>query len=151
MESIGRAVNSAPQLSKRGGGVAFLLSNTAARAGAPIKRENQSSGVIPVKMLERRVFVCLQLGARRGRRGLSLHAPPGYSAFSTDTKRKTLTKKSDQKRSLSAVIRIITPGWRKKTRKWRSFRPMTIQRRCGKPFGDSRGERYDELMPIARA
>lgn len=46
MESIGRAVNSALQLSKRGGGVAFLLSNLR-EAGAPIKRiENQSSGVI---------------------------------------------------------------------------------------------------------
>ncbi|EER3435557.1 hypothetical protein F8518_002853, partial [Escherichia coli] len=36
MESIGRAVNSALQLSKRGGGVAFLLSNLR-EAGAPIK------------------------------------------------------------------------------------------------------------------
>ena len=53
MESIGRAVNSALQLSKRGGGVAFLLSNIR-EVGAPIKRiENQSSGVIPIaKMLE---------------------------------------------------------------------------------------------------
>lgn len=53
MESIGRAVNSALQLSKRGGGVAFLLSNLR-EFGAPIKRiENQSSGVVPVmKMLE---------------------------------------------------------------------------------------------------
>ena len=34
MESIGRAVNSALQLSKRGGGVAFLLSNLR-EAGAP--------------------------------------------------------------------------------------------------------------------
>lgn len=48
MESIGRAVNSALQLSKRGGGVAFLLTNLR-EAGAPIKRiENQSSGVVPV-------------------------------------------------------------------------------------------------------
>lgn len=53
MESIGRSVNSALQLSKRGGGVAFLLTNLR-EAGAPIKLiENQSSGVIPVmKMLE---------------------------------------------------------------------------------------------------
>jgi ribonucleoside-diphosphate reductase alpha chain len=57
MESIGRAVNSALQLSKRGGGVAFLLSNLR-EAGAPIKRiENQSSGVIPVmKMLKQRLI-----------------------------------------------------------------------------------------------
>ncbi len=67
MESIGRAVNSALQLSKRGGGVAFLLSNLR-EAGAPIKRiENQSSGVIPVmKMLEDAFSYANQLGARRG-------------------------------------------------------------------------------------
>ena len=53
MESISRAINSSLQLSKRGGGVALLLSNIR-EYGAPIKRiENQSSGVIPVmKLLE---------------------------------------------------------------------------------------------------
>ena len=48
MESIGRSINSALQLSKRGGGVALMLTNLR-EAGAPIKGiENQSSGVIPV-------------------------------------------------------------------------------------------------------
>ena len=53
MESIGRSINSALQLSKRGGGVALLLSNLR-EVGAPIKKvEGQSSGVIPVmKLLE---------------------------------------------------------------------------------------------------
>src|SRR5574337_1595110 len=53
MESIGRSINSALQLSKRGGGVALLLSNIREH-GAPIKHiENQSSGVIPImKLLE---------------------------------------------------------------------------------------------------
>ena len=53
MESISRAINSSLQLSKRGGGVALLLSNLR-EAGAPIKKvEGQSSGVIPVmKLLE---------------------------------------------------------------------------------------------------
>src|SRR5699024_8144939 len=51
MESIGRSINSALQLSKRGGGVALLLSNIR-EAGAPIKHiENQSSGIIPVMKL----------------------------------------------------------------------------------------------------
>ena len=46
MESIGRAINSSLQLSKRGGGVALMLTNIR-EAGAPIKGiENQSSGVI---------------------------------------------------------------------------------------------------------
>ncbi len=53
MESIGRAVNSSLQLSRRGGGVALMLSNLRGY-GAPIKGiENQSSGVVPVmKLLE---------------------------------------------------------------------------------------------------
>lgn len=53
MESIGRSINSALQLSKRGGGVALMLTNIREH-GAPIKGiENQSSGIIPVmKLLE---------------------------------------------------------------------------------------------------
>jgi ribonucleoside-diphosphate reductase alpha chain len=52
MESISRAITSSLQLSKRGGGVALLLSNLREH-GAPIKNiENQCSGVVPVmKML----------------------------------------------------------------------------------------------------
>src|SRR5699024_11207519 len=67
MESIGRSINSALQLSKRGGGVALLLSNLR-EAGAPIKHiENQSSGVIPVmKLLEDSFSYANQLGARQG-------------------------------------------------------------------------------------
>ena len=67
MESIGRSINSALQLSKRGGGVALLLSNIR-ESGAPIKHiENQSSGVIPVmKLLEDSFSYANQLGARQG-------------------------------------------------------------------------------------
>ena len=67
MESIGRAINSSLQLSKRGGGVALLLSNIR-ESGAPIKHiENQSSGVIPVmKLLEDSFSYANQLGARQG-------------------------------------------------------------------------------------
>ncbi|WP_399552336.1 ribonucleotide reductase N-terminal alpha domain-containing protein, partial [uncultured Bifidobacterium sp.] len=51
MESISRGINAALQLSKRGGGVALLLSNLREQ-GAPIKHiENQSSGVVPVMKL----------------------------------------------------------------------------------------------------
>lgn len=41
MESIGRAINSALQLSKRGGGVAFMLTNIR-ETGAPIKKSKTS-------------------------------------------------------------------------------------------------------------
>lgn len=75
MESIGRSVNSALQLSKRGGGVAFLMSNLREQ-GAPIKQiKNQSSGVVPVmKMLEDAFSYANQLGARQGAGAVYLHA-----------------------------------------------------------------------------
>lgn len=67
MESISRGINAALQLSKRGGGVALLLSNLR-EEGAPIKHiENQSSGVVPVmKLLEDSFSYANQLGARQG-------------------------------------------------------------------------------------
>lgn len=99
MESIGRSVNSALQLSKRGGGVAFLLSNLR-ESGAPIKRiENQSSGVIPVmKMLEDAFSYANQLGARQGAGAVYLHAHhPDILRFWIPSA-KTPTKKSVLKR-----------------------------------------------------
>ena len=80
MESIGRSINSALQLSKRGGGVALLLSNIREH-GAPIKNiENQSSGVIPImKLLEDSFSYANQLGARQGAGAVYLHAHhPGH-------------------------------------------------------------------------
>ncbi|MHA3991711.1 class 1b ribonucleoside-diphosphate reductase subunit alpha, partial [Salmonella enterica] len=64
-ESRGRAVHSARQLSKRGGGVAFLLYNLR-EAGAPIKRnDNHTSRVIPVMKMQEDAFSnANQLGAR---------------------------------------------------------------------------------------
>lgn len=63
MESIGRAVNSALQLSKKGGGVGISLSNLR-EAGAPIKNiENAGSGVVPVmKLFEDSFSYANQLG-----------------------------------------------------------------------------------------
>lgn len=63
MESIGRAINSSLQLSKKGGGVGLNLSNIR-EAGAPIKDiENASSGVVPVmKILEDSFSYANQLG-----------------------------------------------------------------------------------------
>src|SRR5690606_28514839 len=75
MESIGRSINSALQLSKRGGGVALMLTNLR-EAGAPIKGiENQSSGVIPVmKLLEDSFSYANQVGARQGAGAVYLNA-----------------------------------------------------------------------------
>ena len=94
MESIGRAINSALQLSKRGGGVALLLSNLR-EEGAPIKKiENQSSGVIPVmKLLEDSFSYANQLGARQGAGAVYLNAHhPDIMNF-LDTKRENADEK----------------------------------------------------------
>ena len=67
MNSIGRCINSALQLSKIGGGVGITLNNLRG-AGAPIKGiENAASGVVPVmKLLEDSFSYSNQLGQRQG-------------------------------------------------------------------------------------
>ncbi|HFS8153958.1 TPA: class 1b ribonucleoside-diphosphate reductase subunit alpha [Enterobacter roggenkampii] len=149
MESIGRAVNSALQLSKRGGGVAFLLSNLR-EAGAPIKRiENQSSGVIPVmKMLEDAFSYANQLGARQGAGAVYLHAHhPDILRF-LDTKRENADEKIRIKTlSLSVVIPDITFKLAKENAEMALFSPYDVERIYGKAFGDvAISELYDELL-----
>ncbi|TCC09490.1 class 1b ribonucleoside-diphosphate reductase subunit alpha [Kosakonia quasisacchari] len=149
MESIGRAVNSALQLSKRGGGVAFLLSNLR-EAGAPIKRiENQSSGVIPVmKMLEDAFSYANQLGARQGAGAVYLHAHhPDILRF-LDTKRENADEKIRIKTlSLGVVIPDITFRLAKENAEMALFSPYDVERLYGKPFGDvAISEMYEQLL-----
>ena len=153
MESIGRAVNSALQLSKRGGGVAFLLSNLR-EAGAPIKRiENQSSGVIPVmKMLEDAFSYANQLGARQGAGAVYLHAHhPDILRF-LDTKRENADEKIRIKTlSLGVVIPDITFKLAKENADMALFSPYDVERIYGKAFGDvAISELYDELVTDER-
>jgi ribonucleoside-diphosphate reductase alpha chain len=153
MESIGRAVNSALQLSKRGGGVAFLLSNLR-EAGAPIKRiENQSSGVIPVmKMLEDAFSYANQLGARQGAGAVYLHAHhPDILRF-LDTKRENADEKTRIKTlSLGVVIPDITFRLAKENAQMALFSPYDVERLYGKAFGDiAVSEMYDTLVADAR-
>lgn len=149
MESIGRAVNSALQLSKRGGGVAFLLSNLR-EAGSPIKRiENQSSGVIPVmKMLEDAFSYANQLGARQGAGAVYLHAHhPDILRF-LDTKRENADEKIRIKTlSLGVTIPDITFRLAKENAEMALFSPYDIERIYGKAFGDvAINDLYDELV-----
>lgn len=149
MESIGRAVNSALQLSKRGGGVAFLLSNLR-EAGAPIKRiENQSSGVIPVmKMLEDAFSYANQLGARQGAGAVYLHAHhPDILRF-LDTKRENADEKIRIKTlSLGVVIPDITFKLARENADMALFSPYDVERIYGKAFGDVViSDLYDELV-----
>ncbi|MGR5930634.1 class 1b ribonucleoside-diphosphate reductase subunit alpha [Enterobacter asburiae] len=153
MESIGRAVNSALQLSKRGGGVAFLLSNLR-EAGAPIKRiENQSSGVIPVmKMLEDAFSYANQLGARQGAGAVYLHAHhPDILRF-LDTKRENADEKIRIKTlSLGVVIPDVTFKLARENAEMALFSPYDIERIYGKAFGDvAISELYDQLVADER-
>ena len=149
MESIGRAINSALQLSKRGGGVALLLSNIR-EAGAPIKHiENQSSGVIPVmKLLEDSFSYANQLGARKGAGAVYLNAHhPDILQF-LDTKRENADEKIRIKTlSLGVVIPDITFELAKKNQDMYLFSPYDVERVYGKPFGDvSVTEKYAEMV-----
>lgn len=138
MESIGRSVNSALQLSKRGGGVAFLLTNLR-ESGAPIKLiENQSSGVVPVmKMLEDAFSYANQLGARQGAGAVYLHAHhPDILTF-LDTKRENADEKIRIKTlSLGVVIPDITFGLAKNNEPMYLFSPYDVARVYGKPMSE---------------
>ncbi|MFR9751382.1 class 1b ribonucleoside-diphosphate reductase subunit alpha [Nocardia sp. 004] len=138
MESIGRSINSALQLSKRGGGVALLLSNIREH-GAPIKKiENQSSGVIPImKLLEDSFSYANQLGARQGAGAVYLHAHhPDIYRF-LDTKRENADEKIRIKTlSLGVVIPDITFELAKKNEDMYLFSPYDVERIYGKPFAD---------------
>ncbi|WP_139738415.1 class 1b ribonucleoside-diphosphate reductase subunit alpha [Actinomyces wuliandei] len=153
MESIARGINSALQLSKRGGGVALLLSNLR-EMGAPIKRiENQSSGVIPVmKLLEDSFSYANQLGARQGAGAVYLHAHhPDIMRF-LDTKRENADEKIRIKTlSLGVVIPDITFELARGNEDMYLFSPYDVERVYGMPFADVNvTERYREMVDDGR-
>ena len=153
MESIARGINSSLQLSKRGGGVALLLSNIR-EAGAPIKQiEGQSSGVIPVmKLLEDSFSYANQLGARQGAGAVYLHAHhPDIMRF-LDTKRENADEKIRIKTlSLGVVIPDITFELAKNNEDMYLFSPYDVERVYGVPFGDiSVSEKYEEMVDDPR-
>lgn len=153
MESIARGINSALQLSKRGGGVALLLSNVR-ESGAPIKQiENQSSGIIPVmKLLEDSFSYANQLGARQGAGAVYLSAHhPDIMRF-LDTKRENADEKIRIKTlSLGVVVPDITFELAKNNEDMYLFSPYDVEKVYGKPFGDVPiTEHYREMVNDAR-
>lgn len=153
MESIGRAINSALQLSKRGGGVALMLTNIR-EAGAPIKKvEGQSSGVIPVmKLLEDSFSYANQLGSRQGAGAVYLNAHhPDIMRF-LDTKRENADEKIRIKTlSLGVVIPDITFELAKNNEDMYLFSPYDVERVYGVPFSEiSVTEKYQEMVDNPR-
>lgn len=149
MESIARAENAALQLSKRGGGVALLLSNLR-EMGAPIKKiENQSSGVIPVmKLLEDAFSYANQLGARQGAGAVYLNVfHPDILRF-LDTKRENADEKIRIKTlSLGVVVPDIFFELARDNKEMHLFSPYDVERIYGQPFSDiSITEKYHEMV-----
>ena len=153
MESISRGINSALQLSKRGGGVALSLTNIR-EYGAPIKKiEGQSSGIIPVmKLLEDSFSYANQLGARQGAGAVYLNAHhPDIMRF-LDTKRENADEKIRIKTlSIGVVIPDITLQLAKNGEDMYLFSPYDVERVYGLPFSDiSVTEKYNEMVDDPR-
>jgi ribonucleoside-diphosphate reductase alpha chain len=153
MESIARGINSALQLSKRGGGVALSLTNVR-ESGAPIKKiENQSSGVIPVmKLLEDSFSYANQLGARQGAGAVYLHAHhPDIMRF-LDTKRENADEKIRIKTlSLGVVIPDVTFELARNNEDMYLFSPYDVERVYGVPFSEVNvSEKYREMVDDGR-
>ena len=149
MESIARGINSALQLSKRGGGVALLLTNLR-EMGAPIKRiEDQSSGVIPVmKLLEDSFSYANQLGARQGAGAVYLHAHhPDIMRF-LDAKRENADEKIRIKTlSLGVVIPDVTFELARNNEDMCLFSPYDVERVYGMAFSEvDVTEKYREMV-----
>jgi ribonucleoside-diphosphate reductase alpha chain len=153
MESIARGINSALQLSKRGGGVALSLTNIR-EYGAPIKKiEGQSSGIIPVmKLLEDSFSYANQLGARQGAGAVYLQAHhPDIMRF-LDTKRENADEKIRIKTlSIGVVVPDITLELAKNGEDMYLFSPYDVERVYGVPFSDiSVTEKYYEMVDDPR-
>lgn len=149
LNAIGRAVNSALQLSKRGGGVALNLSNLRGK-GDPIKKiENQSSGVVPVmKILEDSFSYANQLGARQGAGAVYLSAHhPDIMDF-LDTKRENADEKVRIKTlSMGVVIPDITMELFRSNEPMYLFSPYDVERVYGVPFSYVNiTEKYREMV-----
>ena len=138
MNSIGRTINSALQLSKNGGGVGLNLTNLRA-AGAPIKGyDGVAAGVVPVmKLFEDAFSYANQLGQRQGAGVVYL------SIFHPDIMEFLSTKKenADEKirvKTLSLGVTIPDKFYElvKKGETMYLFEPYFVEKYYGKPFAE---------------
>jgi ribonucleoside-diphosphate reductase alpha chain len=136
MNSIGRTINSALQLSRIGGGVGVNLSNIRA-AGDPIKKiENASSGVVPVmKLLEDSFSYSNQLGQRNGAGAVYLNVfHPDIVAFLSTKKENADEKVRVKTLSLGLVVPDKFYELAAKDDRMYLFSPYDVERIYGKPF-----------------
>lgn len=153
MESIGRSITNSLQLSKRGGGVALLLTNLR-EEGARIKNtDGIASGVVPVmKQLEDAFSYANQLGARQGAGAVYLNAcHPDIMTF-LDTKRENADEKIRIKTlSLGVVVPDVVFEKAAKNEDLYLFSPYDVEREYGVAMSDlSVTEHYNEFVENPR-
>ena len=149
MNSIGRSINSALQLSKLGGGVGINLSNIR-EAGASIKGyEGAASGVVPImKMLEDSFSYANQLGQRQGAGAVYLNVfHPDIIAFLSTKKENADEKIRVKTLSLGLTVPDKFYELARNDEDMYLFSPFDVERVYGVPFGyiDITKE-YDNLI-----
>lgn len=136
MNSIGRNINSALQLSRIGGGVGINLSNLRG-AGAPIKGiHGAASGVVPVmKLLEDSFTYSNQLGQRQGAGAVYLNVfHPDIEAFLSAKKENADEKIRVKTLSLGLVVPDKYYELVAKNKDMYLFDPWGVERVYHKPF-----------------
>ncbi|MFD1465096.1 class 1b ribonucleoside-diphosphate reductase subunit alpha [Lapidilactobacillus mulanensis] len=136
MNSIGRGINSALQLSRIGGGVGITLSNLR-EAGAPIKGiTGASSGVLPVmKLLEDSFSYSNQLGQRQGAGAVYLNVfHPDIVSFLSAKKENADEKIRVKTLSLGVIVPDKFYELVRENKSMLLFSPYDVEREYGVPF-----------------
>lgn len=136
MNSIGRSINSALQLSRIGGGVGITLSNLR-EAGAPIKGyEGAASGVVPVmKLFEDSFSYSNQLGQRQGAGVVYLNIfHPDIEMFLSTKKENADEKIRVKTLSLGVLVPDKFYELARQNKEMYLFSPYSVEREYGVPF-----------------
>lgn len=149
MNSIGRSINSALQLSRIGGGVGISLSNLR-EAGAPIKGfAGAASGVVPVmKLFEDSFSYSNQLGQRQGAGVVYLNVfHPDIIAFLSTKKENADEKVRVKTLSLGVTVPDKFYELARNNDDMYLFSPYSVEKEYGVPFNYiDITEKYDELV-----
>lgn len=149
MNSIGRSINSALQLSRIGGGVGISLNNLR-EAGAPIKGyAGAASGVVPVmKLFEDSFSYSNQLGQRQGAGVVYLNVfHPDIIAFLSTKKENADEKVRVKTLSLGVTVPDKFYELARNNQDMYLFSPYTVEKEYGIPFNYiDITEMYDELV-----
>lgn len=149
MNSIGRSINSALQLSRIGGGVGISLSNLR-EAGAPIKGyEGAASGVVPVmKLFEDSFSYSNQLGQRQGAGVVYLDVfHPDIISFLSTKKENADEKVRVKTLSLGVTVPDKFYELARKNEDMYLFSPYHVEKEYGVPFSYvDITAKYDEMV-----